>query len=137
MKAIDIAKEVPSIAPNSTVLDAAKALVEAECAVVLDGEEPVGVITEYDIVRAVAQNTPPDAPVVEIITAPPLLVEGHEPLWKVAEAFIVSGNRFAAVTSGGRFIGVVSASDIADEDELLSDAASFAELTTSYAPAAD
>jgi hypothetical protein len=70
------------------------------------------------------------------VDRPPLLVEGFEPLWRVAEAMVAARAEVAAVTVGGRFVGVISAEDIAGAEGQLAEAAEFSGLMSSFAPPA-
>ncbi|MEL9991645.1 MAG: CBS domain-containing protein [Thermoproteus sp.] len=137
MKALDLARKAPLIRLGDKLVDAAKAVLEGcDCVVVVDGDDVVGVVGEDDIVRAVARGATAYTPLAEVLTSPPLLVEGFEPLWKVAEAMLATGLRVAVVTVGGRFAGVISAGDIADGEGQLREASSFAEAVLSASPPA-
>jgi glutamate dehydrogenase (NAD(P)+) len=67
----DIMDPIPTISANSTVQQAAALLVESNStilAVVSDKNELAGVVTEWDITRATAQDAPNDALLAEIMT---------------------------------------------------------------------
>lgn len=136
MKALDLSRKVPSVKPSDSLADAARLMLEdhCDCVVIAEEDDVVGVVTESDIVEAVARGAKADAPIVEAVASPPLLVEGYEPLWRVAEAMLSTGIKVAVVTVGGRFAGVISSSDIADERGQLLEASRFAEIAEILAP---
>jgi CBS domain-containing protein len=137
VKALELARKVALLSFKDRLRDAAAAVLrDGICAAVVDGDHIIGLLTESDIVEAVARGVSADAPVVEAVDKPPLFVEGHEPLWRVAEAMMAAGTAVAAVTVGGRFVGVISAMDMADAEGQLAEAARFSELVGSFAPPA-
>lgn len=60
------------VTPTATVLDAAKAMVEANCGstMVMDGKRPAGIFTERDLMKWVArqQGRADQVPVAEVMT---------------------------------------------------------------------
>lgn len=139
MRAIDFVRKLPAVEPAAPLAEAARKLLAegVEAVAVVSGDEVVGVLSEDDLVSAVARGLPPHRAVAEVLERPPLVVEGHEPLWKVAEAMLAVGAEVAAVSIGGRYAGAVLAGDIAAVEAQLSEAAAFAELADSQAPPAD
>ncbi len=131
---MDLSRKAPLVRPTDKLADAAKALLGNDCVVVVEGDDVLGTITEADIVEAVARGAGADSPVIEAVSSPPLLVEGHEPLWRIAEAMLSTSARVAVVTLGGKLAGVITSSDIADERGQLLEASEFAEIAESLAP---
>jgi CBS domain-containing protein len=81
--------------------------------VVLDGEDLVGIITERDILRAVATGTPLDTPVSEVMSKGVVTVEPGTSLREAASIMTEQWIRHLPVLEGGRLVGVVSQRDLA------------------------
>ena len=68
--AADLMEPIPTITLNASIHEAAAALVEAGRAILavvtLQGER--GVVTRWDITRAIAQGLPDDQPLEQIMT---------------------------------------------------------------------
>ena len=72
-----------------------------------------GIITERDILRAVALGADPDRTTVdEIMTADVFTVPPHMPLQQAAREMAVRWIRHLPVMAGGRVLGVVSMRDV-------------------------
>ena len=72
-----------------------------------------GIITERDILRAVALAADPDRTTVdEIMTADVFTVPPHMPLQQAAREMAVRWIRHLPVMAGGRVLGVVSMRDV-------------------------
>lgn len=72
-----------------------------------------GIITERDILRAVALGADPDRTTVdEVMTADVFTVPPHMPLQQAAREMAVRWIRHLPVTDGGRLLGVVSMRDV-------------------------
>ena len=81
--------------------------------VILDGFRLAGIITERDIVRAVADGyDPAGCTVGEYMTSAPATVELDTPLAEVARALLAYGIRHLPVVVAGDVIGMVSARDL-------------------------
>jgi glutamate dehydrogenase (NAD(P)+) len=68
----DIMKEAPTIDVNNSVTNAAKLLVDADVSIVNVVSEKgklIGIVTNWDITRAMASNLPMDSPLTQIMTA--------------------------------------------------------------------
>jgi len=99
----------------------------------------VGVVSERDIVRAVAKGLNLDEPVSAIMSTPVITVEGDEPVWKVAEVMRQHNIRHVVVTRGGKLYGVISIRDLVAEEPVLRSLVEFGrgEQHEEYAPAGD
>ena len=72
-----------------------------------------GIITERDILRAVALGADPDRTTVdEVMTADVFTVPPHMPLQQAAREMAVRWIRHLPVMEGGRLLGVVSMRDV-------------------------
>ena len=81
--------------------------------VILDGHRLVGIITERDIVRAVADRRDlADGTAGEYMTSAPATVELDTSLADVARTMLAYGVRHLPVVVAGEVIGMVSARDL-------------------------
>jgi CBS domain-containing protein len=72
-----------------------------------------GIITERDVLRAVALGADPDrSSVDEVMTAQPFTVPPEMPLQEAAREMAVRWIRHLPVVAGGRLLGVVSMRDV-------------------------
>jgi CBS domain-containing protein len=86
--------------------------------VVDEHERAVGVVTDRDlVVRAVAENLPPDTPVERVMTRDVRHCRANDPL-AVAERKMsnVQLSRLVVADDEGRCLGVISLSDLAQAD---------------------
>jgi CBS domain-containing protein len=84
--------------------------------VIMDGVRLGGIITERDIVRAVADRRHlADATAGEYMTSTPATVELDTPLADVARTMLAYGIRHLPVVVAGEVIGMVSARDLLEE----------------------
>jgi CBS domain-containing protein len=84
--------------------------------VIMDGYRLAGIITERDIVRAVADRRDlADATAGEYMTSTPATVELDTPLADVARTMLAYGIRHLPVVVAGEVIGMVSARDLLEE----------------------
>jgi CBS domain-containing protein len=80
---------------------------------VLDHEAIVGIITERDFMRAIADGRDPAAThVSEYMTHDPLTIEARRRVAEAAAMMIKHHVRHIPVTDGGRLIGFLSARDL-------------------------
>lgn len=107
------------IEPDATVLQAAKRLAEKQIGalMVMEGEQLVGVFSERDLVRLVAQKGPDglQASVREVMTQ---TVYGVKPNTTVDECMMLmtdKGIRHVPVLEGKTVLGVVSSRDVVQE----------------------
>ncbi|AFA38745.1 putative signal-transduction protein containing cAMP-binding and CBS domains [Pyrobaculum oguniense TE7] len=125
MKAEVVARKPPITAtPDARIKDVAKIMAERKIGlvVIVDKNQPdyaVGVVSERDIVKAVANNVDLNRPVKEIMTSPVITVEGSEPVWTVARIMRQHNIRHVVVTRGGKLYGVISIRDLVGEESVL------------------
>lgn len=80
---------------------------------VLDGEAIVGIITERDLMRAVAdRRVPADTHISEYMTQSPHIVEANTDAAQAAAAMVKHGVRHLPVTEAGKLVGFLSARDL-------------------------
>jgi CBS domain-containing protein len=107
---------VVTVAPEITLRGVAELLTREEvgAAVVRGREGPVGVVSERDVVRALAEGEDPDdARVGDVMTFELCSVEHTASVAEAAEAMAAAGFRHLAVTRAGAVVGVVSMRDLA------------------------
>ena len=105
------------ICERATLLtDAAESMVRRRVGsiLVLDAEALVGILTERDVLRAVARRYSPDARVEEWMTRDPETVGPSEELDHAAVLMLHGGFRHLPVEEGGRVVGILSLRDLLD-----------------------
>ncbi|MCY0891720.1 MULTISPECIES: CBS domain-containing protein [Pyrobaculum] len=142
MKAEVVARKPPITAtPDARIKDIAKIMAERKIGlvVIVDKNQPdyaVGVVSERDIVKAVANNLDLNRPVKEIMTSPVITVEGSEPVWTVARIMRQHNIRHVVVTRGGKLYGVISIRDLVGEESVLRSLVEYGE-PEEHRPSAD
>ena len=110
------------VAPDTTLVDAARRMHERRvgAVVVLDGGRLVGILTERDVLRAVATDRVV-SPVSESMTPHPDTIEADEE--SVAAALMIGGFRHLPVVDGETVVGMISIRDLVrlsvDDEHLL------------------
>ncbi len=116
MKVRDVASSaVVAVGPTRTMRDAAKLMAEHRVgsAVVQDAEQLVGILTERDVLNAVATGAEPTDVSVEDIMTRDVVTVG--PDWDLVEAAAEMARRrirHLVVYEGGRLLGVLSVRDV-------------------------
>ncbi|MEM1537954.1 MAG: CBS domain-containing protein [Candidatus Nezhaarchaeales archaeon] len=106
--------EVVSIDAEKTVAEAAKFMVERGLGslIVVEGGEPVGIITERDLTRrVVAKGLPLTTKVGEVASKPLITIGPDETLLEAINVMKRNGIRRLGVKEGGKLIGVLSYAD--------------------------
>ena len=109
-------KEVPRVDASASVLEAAQVmnLNRANGAVVVEGEKPVGMVTDRALLRRfVRLNRRPDEVKVKDVMAPLLKTTPDAQVNAAAEKIIENGVSRLGVFDKGKFIGWVTVTDIA------------------------
>jgi CBS domain-containing protein len=101
--------------PDDDLAAAARRMWEQQTGslLVLQGEDLVGIITERDVLRAVATGTPLDTPVSEVMSKELITVEPGTSLREAARIMTERWIRHLPVLEAGRLVGVVSQRDLA------------------------
>jgi len=79
---------------------------------VLDGERLVGILTERDVLRAVARGIRDDAVVRDWMTTDPETIDPDETTEHAATMMMHGGFRHLPVTEGGAVVGILSIRDL-------------------------
>jgi len=106
---------VEMIEVDATAAEVAERIAESAhtSVVVCDGHEAAGIVTETDVVRLYAEDTPRDTPVTEFMSADLVTVGPDESVERAAETLGERDVRRLPVVEDGRIVGIVSVSDIA------------------------
>jgi len=142
MKAEVVARKPPITAtPETRIKDVAGVMVEKKVGlvVIVEKTQPdvaIGVVSERDILKAVANNVDTNLPVKEIMTSPVITVEGDEPIWNVAKTMRQHNIRHVVVTREGRLFGVISIRDLVSEESMLKNLVEYG-VPKEHRPSAD
>lgn len=81
--------------------------------VVLEGSQPVGIVTDRDLVRrAMARGLPGDARVDSVMTTPIVTIGADDDLHNAFGVFRSHGLRRLVVVDGDDFVGVLTVDDL-------------------------
>lgn len=106
--------DVLAVTAETTLAEAAARMHERRVGalVVLDEHDRlVGIVTERDVLRAVATRAV-EGPVSDTMTASPETIEPDEPVSQAATLMIHGGFRHLPVVDGGTVVGMVSIRDL-------------------------
>ena|SRR5450756_1954732 len=107
-------KKVVSIGVNNSVFEAAELMSSNQvgCLVVMDGEMPMGIVTERDIVRrAAAKKMSLDTKISEIMSNSLIAIDPDASLKEAARLMSSNKIRRLPVLKENRLVGIVVASD--------------------------
>jgi CBS domain-containing protein len=107
-------KNVVSIGVNNSVFEASELMNSKRvgCLVIMDGEVPIGIVTERDIVRrVVAKKLPLDTKVSEIMSTSLITVDPDASLKEAARLMSSNKIRRLPVLKQNRLVGIVVAAD--------------------------
>ncbi|MCW4023919.1 MAG: CBS domain-containing protein [Candidatus Bathyarchaeota archaeon] len=107
-------KDVVKISPDKTVLEAAEIMDSKTlgCLIITQNDEPVGIVTERDIVRRiVAKKLPYTVQVSEIMSKNLVVAEQDSSLKEAARLMSSHKIRRLPVVKEGKLVGIVVASD--------------------------
>jgi CBS domain-containing protein len=102
------------IDPDERVSEAARRMVArgVGAVLVMDGDRLEGILTERDILKAVATGLAEDARVREWMTRHPETIDGSEATGQAAALMIHGGFRHLPVVEDGKIAGIVSIRDL-------------------------
>jgi CBS domain-containing protein len=109
------ARDIVSVSPETSLRDAAVAMTDAGVgsAVVLDHGRLAGILTERDVLRAVATRSDPDTTTGgDLMTREVVTVEPDWEIYEAAAEMAARHIRHLVVAEGDRVIGVVSVRDV-------------------------
>jgi CBS domain-containing protein len=107
-------KDLLTVAADAKLGDAAKRMAErgVGAVVVLAGERLAGILTERDILKAVATGFEPDARVSDWMTRHPETIESEDTTDHAAALMIHGGFRHLPVVDAGAIKGILSIRDL-------------------------
>ena len=107
-------KDVVSMGVDNSVFEAAELMSSNQvgCLVIMDGEVPMGIVTERDIVRrVVAKKLPMDTKVSEIMSSSLITIDPDASLKEAARLMSSNKIRRLPVLKQNRLVGIVVATD--------------------------
>lgn len=112
---------VATLSPDRTLVDAAKAMRDADVGdvIVVEDERPVGIVTDRDIVvRGLADGVDPaTTPVSEVCTGSISTIEPGTDTSEAVDLMRTLAVRRLPVVEDGRLVGVISIGDLAIESD--------------------
>jgi CBS-domain-containing membrane protein len=108
-------KAAVSDAPQESLSDAAHRMHEQQTGsvLVMDGENLVGIVTERDVLKAVARGLDPkETPIKDIMTTDVITIEPNTRLREAAQLMATKWIRHLPVCEGTRVVGIVSQRDL-------------------------
>ena len=109
-----MSRDLLSVEPGETIAEVAQRMVERNlgAVLVLDGGRLVGIMTERDLMRAVARGLPGDAVVAEYMTKDPETIEPVHTTQDAAVLMIHGGFRHLPVVERDDVVGMLSIRDL-------------------------
>jgi CBS domain-containing protein len=109
-----MSRNLLSVEPGETITEVAQRMVERNlgAVLVLDGGRLVGILTERDLMRAVARGLLGDAVVAEYMTKDPETIEPDDTTQHAAVLMIHGGFRHLPVVQRGDVVGILSIRDL-------------------------
>ena len=111
-----IKRKVVVIEPDDPVKLAAKRMEDklVGSLVVIDGDRPVGIITDRDIaLRVVGREKSPDTPVKEVMTKDPVTIREDATFFELTKTFRDAAVRpLIVVDKDGPLVGLISIDDV-------------------------
>jgi len=101
---------------NEDVLAAAKRMVSVNVGslIVVSGEEPIGILTERDLVKKVIARAadPKSSKVGEVMSTPLIAISPDASIRDAAAQMVKSGVKRLPVISNGRLVGIITDTDL-------------------------
>jgi CBS domain-containing protein len=103
-----------TVEPGLPLTEVAQRMVARDVGAVLvmEGERLVGILTERDMLRAVAEGIAEDTLVSHCMTPNPETMEHDEPIRQAAVLMIHGGFRHLPIVEGDRVVGILSIRDL-------------------------
>jgi CBS domain-containing protein len=103
-----------AVEPGLPLTEVAQRMVSRDvgAVLVLDDERLVGILTERDVLRAVAAGIREDTLVAECMTRDPETMEPDEPIRQAAVLMIHGGFRHVPIVEHDRVVGMLSIRDL-------------------------
>jgi CBS domain-containing protein len=103
-----------TVEPALSLTEVAQRMVSRDvgAALVVEGDRLVGILTERDVLRAVAGGIRDDTTVADWMTRDPETMEPDEPIRQAAVLMIHGGFRHMPIVEGERLVGMLSIRDL-------------------------
>jgi CBS domain-containing protein len=103
-----------TVAPGDSLREVAERMVSRDvgAALVTEGDRLVGIVTERDVLRAVARGTPEGTGVADLMTPDPETMEPDESTQHAATLMIHGGFRHLPIVEGDEVVGMLSIRDL-------------------------
>jgi CBS domain-containing protein len=107
-------RDLLTIEPGAALTEAARRMASRAvgAVVVLEGDRLTGIVTERDVLKAVAAGLSPEATVSDWMTRHPETVESDDETDHAASLMIHGGFRHLPVVDEGRVVGILSIRDL-------------------------
>jgi CBS domain-containing protein len=109
-----MSRDLLTVEPALTLGEVARRMVAKDvgAVVVLDGDDLVGILTERDVLRAVAEGIGDETRVADRMTRDPETIEPDESTQQAAVLMIHGGFRHLPVVRGSTVVGMLSIRDL-------------------------
>jgi CBS domain-containing protein len=109
-----MSRDLLTVGATLSLADVAARMVERSvgAVLVLDGDRLAGILTERDVLRAVARGIRDDAVVRDWMTTDPDTIEPGETIQHAATLMMHGGFRHLPVTEGEQVVGILSIRDL-------------------------
>lgn len=109
-----MSRNLLTVSPDVSLREVAERMVSRDvgAALVTQGERLVGILTERDVLRAVARGTPESTAVADLMTSDPETMEPDESTEHAAVLMIHGGFRHLPVVEGEEVVGMLSIRDL-------------------------
>ncbi|HXV33471.1 MAG TPA: CBS domain-containing protein [Gaiellaceae bacterium] len=109
-----MSRELLKALPDESIAEAARRMVErgVGAALVMEGDRLEGILTERDILKAVAMGLTDNVRVRDWMTRNPETIEASDSTGHAAALMIHGGFRHLPVLDGGAIVGIVSIRDL-------------------------
>lgn len=111
-----MSRSVKTIDSHATIAEAARAMAKWKIGalIVTDGSSPVGIITEGDISRCVANSVSPGSRLLDYAKRRLVTVSPGERLEVAAKTMADNGVKKLPVVEDGKLVGILTQTDIVD-----------------------
>jgi CBS domain-containing protein len=109
-----MSRELLAVEPALSLTEVAQRMVSRDvgAALVVEGERLVGILTERDVLRAVAGGIREHTTVADWMTRDPETMEPDEPIRQAAVLMIHGGFRHLPIVEGEQVVGMLSIRDL-------------------------
>ena len=107
-------RNVVTVSESASITEAAAIMKKNDmgCLVVVRGTEPLGIITERDLTRILANGRLDTSSVADLISKPLIVVGPKEPIAKAAKILVDKKIRRLPVAEGSHLVGILTSTDL-------------------------